>query len=236
LITLLTTPVVVFIQTLPMVVQCTSSFDRIQEYCNYTSSSDIDSDHETGPADQQTEPDVDLLIPELSNESNHNWQKPVISLQNQNFGWSRDDTAFLKNIQLDIKRESFTAIIGPVGSGKSVLLNSILGEMISTSHTKKGEWQGVMEPTAYCAQQPWLENGTIRQNIIAASAYDKEWYIEVKSSCGLDDDIKQLEEGDQAHIGSKGLSLSGGQKQRIVRTRPSYHQRCGNKANDIFTE
>lgn len=204
-----------------MVVQCTSSFDRVQEYCNYASNSDIDADSETGPTGQQPGSEVDLLIPELSTGSDHTLQKQAISLQNQSFGWSRNGAAVLKDIQLDIKRESFTAIVGPVGSGKSVLLNSLLGEMISISHTKKKERQRVTEPIAYCSQQPWLENGTIRQNIIAASAYDRDWYMEVTSSCGLDADINQLGKGDQAHIGSKGLSLSGGQKQRIVRVRPS---------------
>jgi ATP-binding cassette subfamily C (CFTR/MRP) protein 1 len=73
-----------------------------------------------------------------------------------------------------------------------------------------------VDPIAYCSQQPWLENGTIRQNVVGISTYDREWYATVKFACSLDADIEGPQKGDSTSVGSKGLNLSGGQKQRIV--------------------
>lgn len=73
---------------------------------------------------------------------------------------------------------------------------------------------------AYCSQEPWPENGKIRQTIVATDALDEKWYNAVKFACGLVTDIKQLQKGDDTRIGSKGLNLSGGQKQRLVNITP----------------
>lgn len=69
---------------------------------------------------------------------------------------------------------------------------------------------------AYCAQQSWLENRTIRHNIVGASPWDRKWYSAIRVACCLDPDLEQLEKGDQTRVGSKGVNLSGGQKQRVV--------------------
>jgi ATP-binding cassette subfamily C (CFTR/MRP) protein 1 len=71
----------------------------------------------------------------------------------------------------------------------------------------------------YCAQTPWLQNGTIQQNIcgfIDESDIDKVWYRTVLYACALEQDMALLDEGDQSMVGSKGVTLSGGQRQRVV--------------------
>jgi len=105
-----------------------------------------------------------------------------------------------------------------VGSGKFAFLNALLGEMVSISTTSKSKWES--EAIAYCSQEAWLENGTIRHNIIGISPYERKWYDSVVLACGLQADVKQLQKGDDTRIGSKGLNLSGGQKQRVVCTHP----------------
>lgn len=89
--------------------------------------------------------------------------------------------------------------------------------LISTTSTKTPRNKLDGQAVAYCSQQTWLENGSIRQNIVGASAYDRTWYDTVKWACNLDADLQQVQGGDHTRVGSKGLNLSGGQKQRIVR-------------------
>ncbi|EXF85940.1 5'-nucleotidase [Colletotrichum fioriniae PJ7] len=78
---------------------------------------------------------------------------------------------------------------------------------------------------AYCSQSPWLENGTLRQNILGVSILERKWYDSVISACGLEADLKVLESGDLTVIGSNGVNLSGGQKQRVALARAVY-SRC----------
>jgi ABC-type bacteriocin/lantibiotic exporter with double-glycine peptidase domain len=102
--------------------------------------------------------------------------------------------------------------IGPVGCGKSSLLRCILGEIPLAS----GAATASSETIAYCDQTPWLQNTTIRNNIVAQSEYSPSWYREVLHTCALDEDIVQLSAGDQTQVGTGGCNLSGGQRQRVV--------------------
>ena len=73
---------------------------------------------------------------------------------------------------------------------------------------------GLRNSISYCAQTPWLEHATIKQNILFYSPYDEERYNEVIHACALEPDLEILEDGDETEIGVKGVSLSGGQKAR----------------------
>jgi len=118
----------------------------------------------------------------------------------------------LRNINFSIRRETITAIIGPVGSGKSTLLKAILGEAPIT----QGTVQIASDDFALCEQTPWLVNGTIQRSILGTSVFNQEWYNIVIQACALEEDLEQLLRGDQTLVGSKGITLSGGQAQRIV--------------------
>ncbi|KAM0245872.1 hypothetical protein ACHAQJ_010417 [Trichoderma viride] len=192
LIGLLTGPMTRFIQSLPQVLQCVGSFNRIQEYCNYTDISLKDENYsEPGYTDLRHESEIHLLAPDGPAEPFDAPHDDAISLHSQGFKWNKNGPTILKDLQVDINREAVTAITGPVGS-------------------------------AYCSQQPWLENTTVRQNILSSSSFVRKWYDEVVFACGLDADLKQLQRGDQTNIGSRGLNLSGGQKQRIALARAIY--------------
>ena len=119
----------------------------------------------------------------------------------------------LYDIDIQIPVSSLTIVIGKVGSGKSTLLRGLLGEIYNLS----GSVYTSTNQVAYCGQEPWLINASIKDNILAGSLLDETWYNTVLTACALDYDIAKFPQHDRQLVGSKGLSLSGGQKQRVVR-------------------
>jgi ABC-type multidrug transport system fused ATPase/permease subunit len=81
---------------------------------------------------------------------------------------------------------------------------------------------------AYVQQSPWIQNKTIRDNILYGLPLDKERYVDTIRLCELERDLEILPAGDQTEIGEKGINLSGGQKARIGLARAVYTTR------DIF--
>jgi ATP-binding cassette, subfamily C (CFTR/MRP), member 1 len=200
LVSLLTQPVIVFIQVLPMVVQCIGSFDRIQEYCNYAATSTTEGD--------------DTQVTRGSPSSQMKESNGII-LDTQNFSWNKSSAPVLKNITVQIEPRRIVALVGQVGSGKTAFLNCLLGEMVSVPDTSAVRPIGPAS-VAYCPQEPWLENGTIRQNILGTFQYDEKRYELAISACALEHDLARLPRGDQTSVGTRGINLSGGQKQRVV--------------------
>lgn len=123
----------------------------------------------------------------------------------------------LKDIDLSIPRGSLTAIVGSIGSGKSSLLQGLVGEMRRTEG--KVTFSGT---TSLCAQSPWIQNATVRENIVFGQPWDEDRYwAAVRDAC-LEPDLELLEDGDSTEIGEKGINLSGGQKQRVNIARAIY--------------
>lgn len=125
--------------------------------------------------------------------------------------------AILRAASFEIPAGSLAIFWGSVSSGKSTLLQCIVGEMPVTS----GVVSVATKCIAYCSQESWLSNGTLRQSVIGVLKFVEAWYREVIAACGLDVDILALTNGDQFSIGTGGCNLSGGQKQRVVRA-PAY--------------
>jgi ABC-type multidrug transport system ATPase subunit len=123
----------------------------------------------------------------------------------------------LKDIDLTIPRGSLTAVVGAIGSGKSSLLQGLVGEMRRTEG--KVTFSG---STSLCAQSPWIQNATVRENIVFGQPWDEDRYwAAVRDAC-LEPDLELLEDGDSTEIGEKGINLSGGQKQRVNIARAIY--------------
>jgi ABC-type multidrug transport system fused ATPase/permease subunit len=80
----------------------------------------------------------------------------------------------LQDINFQIGREELVAVIGTVGSGKSSLLAALAGDMRKTS----GEVV-LGASRAFCPQYAWIQNTTVRENILFGKEMDREWYKEV---------------------------------------------------------
>lgn len=134
------------------------------------------------------------------------------------FTWEQDGNAVIRDVTLDIKPGSLVAVVGAVGSGKSSLISAMLGEMENI----KGHIN-IQGSLAYVPQQAWIQNATLKDNILFGSELDEARYQKVIKACALLPDLELLPAGDQTEIGEKGINLSGGQKQRVSLARAVYN-------------
>lgn len=167
---------------------------------------------------------------------------PIIGFDQATLTWGGKDgqkaegqTAF-RMIDMDIRFliGRLNIVVGPTGSGKTSLLMALLGEMTliegsvslpggqSRETLREDPETHLTESIAYCAQQAWLANDTIKQNIIFAAPLDESRYKSVIAACALERDLEILDSGDSTLVGEKGITLSGGQKQRISLARALY--------------
>ncbi|GAB2220245.1 hypothetical protein Droror1_Dr00007888 [Drosera rotundifolia] len=147
------------------------------------------------------------------------------------FSWDDDgEEVTLKNIDFKIRKGKLAAVVGTVGSGKSSLLSSVLGEM----HKIRGKTT-VCGTTAYVAQTSWIQNGTIQENILFGLPMNERKYGETLRVCCLEKDLEMMEFGDQTEIGERGINLSGGQKQRIQLARAVYQDCDIYLLDDVFS-
>ncbi|XP_077987765.1 ATP-binding cassette sub-family C member 9-like [Glandiceps talaboti] len=145
----------------------------------------------------------------------------AIMIRDATYSWELGTPVpILKDVDLDIPRGKLTLVVGLVGSGKSSLLSAMLGEMTTLSGNVQFNRNG--SKIAYGAQRAWLQNATLRDNVLFGEPYDPNRYQEVISACALQPDIDILPGGDKTEIGEKGINLSGGQKQRVSIARAMY--------------
>ncbi|KFV82781.1 Canalicular multispecific organic anion transporter 1, partial [Struthio camelus australis] len=133
------------------------------------------------------------------------------------FAWEQDGNAVIRDVTLDITPGSLVAVVGAVGSGKSSLVSAMLGEMENI----KGHIN-IQGSLAYVPQQAWIQNASLKDNILFGSELDEARYQQVLKACALLPDLELLPAGDQTEIGEKGINLSGGQKQRVSLARAVY--------------
>lgn len=131
-----------------------------------------------------------------------------------------EQTCFrVSDVSFSVSAGELLAIVGSVGSGKSTLINGIIGEVPSSASSvvfKRGR-------VAYAGQIPFIMNETLRENILFGLPFDEERYESILDACCLRQDIQQLgPSGDLTEIGEKGVTLSGGQKQRVSLARVAY--------------
>uniref|UniRef100_G1NNS2 ATP binding cassette subfamily C member 1 n=1 Tax=Meleagris gallopavo TaxID=9103 RepID=G1NNS2_MELGA len=141
----------------------------------------------------------------------------AVELTAASFCWEKNGLPVLKNLSVSIPEGSLVAVVGQVGSGKSSFLSALLGEMEKLEGTvhRRGS-------VAYVAQQAWIQNGSLQENILFGTDLNRSYYELVLESCALLPDLEQLPNGDQTEIGERGVNISGGQKQRVSLARAVY--------------
>lgn len=141
-----------------------------------------------------------------------------LRVRDATFTWDRNESRkCLENINFQAHKGELSCIVGRVGSGKSSLLQAILGDIWKIS----GEIV-VHGDTAYVAQQAWIMNASVKENIVFGHRWDPHFYQRTVDACALVDDFKTLPNGDQTEVGERGISLSGGQKTRLTLARAVY--------------
>lgn len=142
----------------------------------------------------------------------------AIEIQHGEFSWDpASSSSTLSEIELCVNKGMTVAICGTVGSGKSSLLASILGEIPKISGALR-----VSGTQAYVAQSPWIQSGKIEENILFGKQMERAKYDCVLEACALKKDLELFPYGDQTEIGERGINLSGGQKQRVQLARAIY--------------
>lgn len=142
-------------------------------------------------------------------------------------------------------------ISGATGSGKSLLLSAIIGEADLVSgkifapaapsvlerydhKANRGNWI-IPSLKAYVAQTPWIENASLRDNILAGLPLDEKRYNATIDACALRKDLEMLMDGDATELGTNGVNLSGGQKWRVTLARAIYSRAGILVMDDIFS-
>uniref|UniRef100_A0A9J8C2A5 ATP-binding cassette, sub-family C (CFTR/MRP), member 3 n=1 Tax=Cyprinus carpio carpio TaxID=630221 RepID=A0A9J8C2A5_CYPCA len=180
-------------QVISSIVQASVSLKRIQDFLSH-----------------------DELDPESVDRRN-NASEYAVSVVNGTFSWAKQDQATLDNINVMVPQGSLLAVVGHVGCGKTSLVSALLGEM------EKQEGQiSIRGSVAYVPQQAWIQNATLRDNILFGRPYVEQKYRCVLEACALTPDLEVLPGGDQTEIGEKGINLSGGQRQRVSLARALY--------------
>ncbi|KAL1304033.1 hypothetical protein AAFC00_000471 [Neodothiora populina] len=141
----------------------------------------------------------------------------ALEVKDASFAWPGLSRNVLRNVTLSFPT-GLTVISGPVASGKTALLQALLGEL----DLRGGQLHKPKTPVAYCAQSPWLQSMSIRDNILFGSPYDEVRYKQTLDACALVSDFANFQHGDLSPIGENGIGLSGGQKARVALARAVY--------------
>jgi ATP-binding cassette subfamily C (CFTR/MRP) protein 1 len=194
LISLLAGPMNTLIRSIPELNGSMACLNRIQAFLN----SGTRMDHRlplNNSADLEDQPsstsNSDIELKHLSPVILPKETSPIMIMQNASFGWDSGARPDVSDISLTLLRRQFCFIIGPVGSGKSTLLKGILGETPSSQGFVYNNSQSI----AYNDQTPWIQNGTIQQNVLGISSFEEPWYSQVIRACALEFDISKLPRG-----------------------------------------
>lgn len=236
LVWLLANPVASLIFSFPPLLEALACAQRIQRYLllddrvdhRLLAEASVDGTSSSIARTVMAPTDVELQ-PMRSESNTQPSDQPVVRLIGASFAWQQEGLPVVKDVSLEFPHRSLTFIVGPVGCGKTTLLKGMLGEI----ETRTGTVHVQMAQAAFAGQGPWIQNETLRNNILGASVYVPEWYDTVVHACALVHDIASLAQGDLTVVGSAGSSLSGGQKLRVVSAPFTYPAGGQHKSTNI---
>jgi ABC-type multidrug transport system fused ATPase/permease subunit len=200
------------------VAECWVSISRIQRFletpeleqrCELLPPSDNDDENGTNASA--------IIASHVTCHWNGNGRSPSISTMSSSGESEMNNSSLglivaLDDVSVEFRMGSLTCVIGAVGSGKSALIQMLAGELplsAGSLHKRNGS-------LAYAPQDPWIMDGTIRENILLGREFKSEHYSAVVNACGLDVDIVQLRDGEDSVVGDRGVQLSGGQVSIVV--------------------
>ena len=229
-------------ETMIQAIQAYSSVKRIQKF--------LDEDEIESVVPQNPHQKVDLGF----DKATIGWKtvNTTNSVDNDN-----EESFILKEVSAKFPNDELSLISGATGSGKTLMLLGLLGEAVlingkvacpreplaETIETEIGNTRADINPDdwvldralAYVSQSPWLQNASIRDNILFGLPYIESRYKETLSACALDKDMSILEDGDRTEIGEKGITLSGGQKARVALARAVYSRAKNVLMDDVLS-
>jgi ATP-binding cassette subfamily C (CFTR/MRP) protein 1 len=233
---LLTQPLSQLFQIIPMLIASITCLDRIAAYLDTESWTDYRTfESETPLSSKEDSQNSELTEKHLDAMLHHNnstSSKFAFIIRNGSFGWSTGKFV-LHNIDIAIPTAQLTMVIGPVGSGKSTLCKTLLGEIPSV----QGQviCGSKLRAIGFCDQTPFLPDASIRDVIIGCVDFDESWYKNVIEATALTSDINTFTNGDLTKVGPNGSSLSGGQRHRIAIARAIYARPSTLIFDDIFS-
>ncbi|KAK3903780.1 P-loop containing nucleoside triphosphate hydrolase protein [Staphylotrichum tortipilum] len=180
-----------------------------------------------------------------------------VAFDNASIAWPADEALdeaerfVLRNVNVTFPKGELSVISGKTGTGKSLILAAILEEVdilggtlyvprappLADRHDDKANKDNWIIPNAiaYVAQIPWIENASIKDNILFGLPFDSERYAKTISVCALKKDLEMLNDGENTEIGANGINLSGGQKWRVTLARAVYSRAGILVLDDIFS-
>lgn len=197
-INLVSSPMILILQTLPHVVAGLTSISRMEEF--------LDSENDRGEEQSAYRDEVSDV------------RAGTVKLDNASFGWDESNLS-VQDIHLSMSPGNFTHVVGPVAAGKTTLCLGLLDEV---KHRKGDITVNRGKQASYCNQDAFIINGTIRENIIMFAPFRATLYAKIVKACQLQTDFETLSHADETVVGSQGAALSGGQKKRISLARSLY--------------
>lgn len=181
----------------------------------------------------------------------------TISFSHASVAWPCDDNTdeadkyVLRDIDVSFPAGELSIISGKTGSGKTLLLSAILGETdllagsvhvplpppLSSRNDAAATRDNWIIPSsiAYVAQIPWIENATVKENILFGLPLDEERYAKTIEVCALRADLAIMPDGEETEIGAQGINLSGGQRWRLTFARALYSRAGILLLDDLFS-
>ena len=195
-----------------------------------------------------------LKGPEISKVTKNNTE---VAFENASLAWPVDEETpeaerfVLRNVDFTFPKGELSVISGKTGTGKSLMLAAILGESdllagsiytpdaptLDERQDQKANRDNWILPAsiAFVGQIPWIENATLKDNILFGLPMDEDRYQATISACALKKDFDMLTDGDKTELGANGINLSGGQKWRVTLARAIYSRAGILVMDDIFS-